>query len=314
MAEVPYGISVEASGKINNNLSWYLEPNGTLTVSGTGNIPAYSYDSSPWASYRNAIKKIVIGEGIVDIGNYAFIRCNYTTAVEFPTTLKRIGNYSFDNCRSVKEFNLPDGLISIGTNAFSECTAITSIVFPNTVTYVGSSVFSTCYNLEYVKLSSGMTTIPDSMFFNCDRLQTIIIPDSITKIEDTVFCGCDGLFSIMLPKQLSYLGVAVFSDCTKLQVIDVHESNPYFNATNGALFSEDMTKIIAYPAGKTYTSYTIPEGVTTIGYGAFGGSRYLISVDFPNSLNHEYAWHKWVPWISVFPAHKINIGIRYSYQ
>lgn len=36
MAEVPYGISVEASGKINNNLSWYIEPNGTLTFSGTG--------------------------------------------------------------------------------------------------------------------------------------------------------------------------------------------------------------------------------------------------------------------------------------
>ena len=284
MAEVPYGVSAEASGKVNANISWYLESNGTLTISGTGGIPAYSYDSAPWHPYTNAISKIVIGEGITSIGNRAFVRCNYTTSVELPTTLISIGDYSFDNCRSVKEFNLPYGLLTIGTNAFSECTSLTRMEIPDTVVSVGSSVFSTCYNLKYVKLSSGMTSIPDSMFFNMDSLTTVVIPSGITRIEDTVFCGCDGLLTISLPKQISYIGVAAFSDCTKLQSIYVDEENPYFTSSMGVLFNKDMTKVIAYPAGKTYTSYTIPDGVTTVGYGAFGGCKYLISVDFPNSL------------------------------
>ena len=284
MAEVPYGVSAEASGKVNANISWYLESNGTLTISGTGGIPAYSYDSAPWHPYTNAISKIVIGEGITSIGNRAFIRCNYTTSVELPSTLKSIGEYSFDNCRSVKEFNLPYGLLTIGTNAFSECTSLTKMEIPDTVVSVGSSVFSTCYNLKYVKLSSGMTSIPDSMFFNMDSLTTVVIPSGITRIEDTVFSGCDGLLTISLPKQISYIGVAAFSDCTKLQSIYVDEENPYFTSSMGVLFNKDMTKVIAYPAGKTYTSYTIPDGVTTVGYGAFGGCKYLISVNFPNSL------------------------------
>ena len=284
MSDVPYGVSATANGILNSNISWYLEANGTLTISGTGPMPSFRSIDTPWASYTSAISRIVVSEGITTIGGHAFIRCNYATSVSLPSTLKTIGTYAFDNCRSLREIILPDGLMVIETNAFSECSSLTRIELPDTVVSCGSSVFSTCGNLTYVKLSAGMDKIPDSMFFNMDSLQTVIIPDGITEICDTAFCGSDGITSITIPKQITKIGVAAFSDCTKLQNIYVDSANQNFVSVNGILFTKDMKTLVAYPAGKTATSYTIPDGVTTIAYGGMGGIRSLVRVYFPTSL------------------------------
>ena len=62
------------SGKCGDNLTWtYVEATQTLTISGSGAMYDYSYNSysnySPWLSYRKNIKKAVIEGGVTSIGN-----------------------------------------------------------------------------------------------------------------------------------------------------------------------------------------------------------------------------------------------------
>ena len=294
MATVPYGVEAEASGTLTNTMKWYLEKNGTLTITGTGKMPDFPNIGAPWYPYIDSITKIVLEEGITTVGSYAFVRCKNTASVVFPSTLKEIHTYGFDNCRSLKELNLPYGLQRIDRCAFSECVALTRVELPDSVTTIDGSIFSNDHNLRYVKLSAGMTSIPDSMFFNTDSLQTVIIPDGITRIEDTVFRGCDGLTSITLPKQINYIGTAAFADCKNLKNIYVDDANPYFCDVDGILFSKDMKTLINYPGGRTAYSYTIPSGVTKLAYGAFGTARYLYYVYFPDTLteigNYAFTW------------------------
>ncbi|MBQ8497195.1 MAG: leucine-rich repeat protein [Clostridia bacterium] len=293
-ATVPYGVEAEASGTLTNTMTWYLEKNGTLTITGTGRMPDFKNLGAPWYPYIDSITKIVLSEGITTVGSYAFVRCKNAASVVFPSTLKEIHTYGFDNCRALKTLNLPDGLVRIDRMAFAECMALTSVTLPDTVTTVDGSIFSNDYNLRYVKLSAGMTSIPDSMFFNTDSLQTVIIPDGITRIEDTVFRGCDGLTSITIPKQISYIGVAAFADCKNLKNIYVDDANPYFCDVNGILFSKDMKTLINYPGGRMAPIYTVPKGVTKLAYASFGTARHLYYVDFPDTLTtidtYSFAW------------------------
>ena len=294
MATVPYGVEAEASGTLTSTMKWYLEKNGTLTITGTGKMPDFPNIGAPWYPYIDSITKIVLEEGVTTVGSYAFVRCKNAASVVFPSTLKEIHTYGFDNCRALKTLNLPYGLQRIDRCAFSECMALTSVTLPDTVTTVDGSIFSNDYNLKYVKLSAGMRNIPDSMFFNTDSLQTVIIPDGITTIGDTAFRGCDGLTSITLPKQISSIGTAAFADCKKLKNIYVDDANPYFTDVDGILFSKDMKTLINYPGGRTAYSYTIPNGVTKLAYGAFGTARNLYYVYFPDSLTtigtYAFTW------------------------
>lgn len=294
MATVPYGVEAEASGTLTSTMKWYLEKNGTLTITGTGRMPDFPNIGAPWYPYIDSIKKIVLGEGITTVGSYAFVRCKNAASVVFPSTLKEIHTYGFDNCRSLKEMNLPYGLQRIDRCAFSECVALTRLELPDSVTTVDGSIFSNNANLRYVKLSAGMRTIPDSMFFNTDNLQTVIIPDGITSIGDTAFRGCDGITTITLPKQITSIGVAAFADCKNLRTIYVDDANPNFCDVNGILFSKDMKTLINYPGGRTAYSYTVPDGVTSLAYGAFGTARNLYYVYFPSSLTtigtYAFTW------------------------
>ncbi|MBR6808143.1 MAG: leucine-rich repeat protein, partial [Clostridia bacterium] len=296
MAELPYGIEAEASGKLSSGHTWYLEKDGTLTVEGVGAMTNFGNLGAPWYPYAESVRKIVLSEGITAVGNYSFVRCKNATEVVWPSTLKEIRYYAFDNCRSLKTLDLPYGVTTLGTKCFSECMALTRVELPDSITTVDGSVFALDHNITYIKLSAGMYEIPDSMFFAMNGLKTVIIPNGIKKIGDTAFRRCGGITSISIPAQISYIGTAAFSDCTKLQNIYVDSANQHFTSVNGVLYSKDMKTLVCYPGGK-YGSYTIPEGVTTLAYGSFGSSG-VTSVTFPSTLKtigtYSFAWCKYL--------------------
>ena len=106
------------------------------------------------------------------------------------------------------------------------------------------------------------------MFYNSDSLSKVNFPSTLTSIGDTAFRDCDGLLNVTIPAQLTSMGVAVFSDCKRLQNINVDAENPVYSSVGGVLFNKAQTRLICYPAGRI-GSYTIPNGVTVIGYAAF---------------------------------------------
>ena len=139
------------SGSCGENVTWTLTADGTMTISGTGAMTDYTYDSrSPWYSCRTYIKRVVMQQGVTSIGDHAFWDCSGLTSV-----------------------TIPDGVTSIGGGAFSGCTSLTSVAIPSSVTEIGGSAFSGCTGLTSVTIPDSVTSIDGYAFSGCDSLTDV---------------------------------------------------------------------------------------------------------------------------------------------
>ena len=126
------------SGKCGTKVYWAYE-NGTLTISGEGAMDNYSTLSSrPWNDLRMSITKLVIEDGVTEIGNSAFEEHNITTA-ELGKDVTRIGAYAFYDCHELESINIPDGVTAIEGNTFAYCHKLNELVLPESVESLGGS-------------------------------------------------------------------------------------------------------------------------------------------------------------------------------
>ena len=94
-------------------------------------------------------KNSTIPDGVAAIGALAFNNCQIEK-IQFPETVKSIGNDAFASCRYLTEVILPEGLDSIAYSAFRNCELLETIEFPSTVKYFGEEAFYNCHNLMNV--------------------------------------------------------------------------------------------------------------------------------------------------------------------
>lgn len=133
-----------------SNLTWTLDSEGTLTISGSGDMHDYYYDSMPWYVYRSQLKSAVIAEGVTSICDYAFVDCESLTSVTIPDGVMNIGYEVFAGCTSLANMVLPNGVTRIGAEAFEWCTSMKSITIPDSVTSIGYDAFLNCKSLTNV--------------------------------------------------------------------------------------------------------------------------------------------------------------------
>lgn len=171
-----------------NAAGWSYSINGTtLTISGSGKMTDYAnYMGAPW--YGKTIEKLVIGEGITYVGNYAFANLKDLNSVNFPSTLKTIGANAFYNCRKLTNVKFNDSLEKIGENAFYYC-----------------------YGLETIELGNSLKTIGDYAFGQCTVINNINIPTSVEKIGANAFAYCYGLTDMFVPANVTYIGANAFA-------------------------------------------------------------------------------------------------------
>ncbi len=93
------------SGKCGDNLTWTLDGDGTLTISGEGemyNFVSFGFNQqAPWS--RADVKAVVVENGVTSIGNLAFAWCGYLTSVTIPESVTSIGNGAFSVCDSLTD-------------------------------------------------------------------------------------------------------------------------------------------------------------------------------------------------------------------
>lgn len=231
----------------------------TLTISGEGDMPDFNIsnisEENPWWNYNYSIEKIVIGQGITHIGDWAFY-LSPIQSIDFPNSVTSIGKGSFYNS-CLTSLTIPNSITSIDDMAFCMCAQLSSTLYiPPTVTYFGESVFDGCSLISatvpkncggnYGKTLTiyGSGDMLDNVRFSAE---TIVIETGITSIGNYAFSGCESLKSITIPIGITSIGNYAFENC-RLE------------------------------------SITIPEGVTTIGSYAFSEDEYLKSISLPSSV------------------------------
>ncbi len=103
-----------AEGK-ENNVTWSLDCNGTLTISGSGAIADYEKSNNvPWCDKKSDIKTIVINEGIDYIGKRAFYNCYEVHSITIPKSVTTIGEHAFRDCYKLTGVTIPESVETIG--------------------------------------------------------------------------------------------------------------------------------------------------------------------------------------------------------
>ena len=271
--------------------------------------------------YCRYLTDITIPEGVTSIGDSAFLYCDSLTDISIPEGVTSIGDYAFMYCYSLTDISIPEGVTSIGDYAFMHCESLTDITIPEGVTSIGDSAFEGCVNLTDITIPGSVTSILDTeTFAGCSSLTGITvspsnpkycdidgvvfskdkttlwlfprarsgkysIPKSVTSIRADAFRYCKNVSSITIPGSVTSISAYEFSGCDNLTDITVAISNPEFCDIDGVLYNKDKTTILCFPSAHS-SKFSFPEGVTSIGYGAFGGCVNLTDITIPEGVTY----------------------------
>ena len=263
-----------------SNLTWTLDSEGVLTISGSGDMHGYDLPGAPWHGSR--VKSAVIAEGVTSIGADAFYNCTSLTSVTIPNSVTSIGDGAFASCTSLTGIWVAEGnshyasdasgvLFNKDKTTLVQCLgAFAAYTIPDSVTSIGEQAFAYCTSLTSVTIPDSVTSIGGLAFYNCTSLTSLTIPDSVTSIGDGAFRGCSSLTSVTIPDSVTSIGNWAFYECTSLTSVTIPDS---------------VTSIgkWAFDGCTSLTSVTIPDSVTSIGDWAFASCTSLTDVYYAGS-------------------------------
>ena len=310
------------SGTCGTNLTYTLDSDGVLTISGTGEMTNYSSPSSvPWYSNRASIKKVVIENGVTSIGGSMFYNCTSLTSVTIGDSVTSIGSSAFRDCTSLTSVTIGDSVTSIGDFAFYKCKSLTAIIIPGSVRIIGGSAFYYCTSLASITIPDSVTNIGDYAFYDTayyknqsNWVNSVLyignhLIEASTKITGSyaikfgtktiavsAFLNCTSLTSVTIPDSVMSIGNKTFDYCNSLTSVTIPDSvtsiGDYAFAHCGSLTSVTIPDSVMSIGNKTFaycnslTSVTIPDSVTSIGDAVFSECHSLTSVIIGDSVTN----------------------------
>ena len=167
----------------------------------------------------SAISTVTIPESVTSIESEAFFGCTGLTSINIPASVKSIGKYAFSTCSSLTHITIANGVESIGWNAFDSCSSLTGITIPASVKSIGWQAFAWCSSLTGINIPNGVTSIGKEAFIGCTRLASITISEGVKSIGGSAFKKCTDLTSITIPASVTEIGPSVFDGCRRLDSV-----------------------------------------------------------------------------------------------
>ena len=297
----------------NNCLHWEVSTGvlsgKTLTISGTGAMPDFDFPNgnlAPWWNYdalgmltsfgnfklEGELKKVVIKDGVTNVGDYALFFLPAATQITLPESVTSIGRYGIAMCskltglsipKGVTEIGdfglagdgltavtLPDGLQSLGRGAFDTCASLTNTTLPAAITAVPGKCFADCTKLLNVKYAGTVTAIGDLAFESCKALTAAPIPETVTTIDKAAFTGCTALTDVTIPAGVTAIPDSCFRGCTALADMKLPGTvtSVGHNAFTGCTALKDVRCYGAAPAVEPGNSeaHSFEPAIVTIHY------------------------------------------------
>ena len=249
---IKYELMMDISEKDDETVIAELLEEGTLKISGKGKMKDFpNADVIPWADSKEKIKKVIVEEGVTNIGEKAFEGCGVLTEIEISKSVTEIKNSAFSDCKALINIDVD--------NNNKSYTSEDGIVFNKEKTKI-------------VRYPSGKT---ESIYK---------IPKGVEIIESNAFGNCNTLIDIEISKTVTNIKSSAFFDCKKLININVDNDNENYTSEDGIVFNKEKTNIVRYPSGKTETTYKIPDKVEIIESDAFEGCQSLTEIKIPDKV------------------------------
>ena len=258
-----------------SSVTWSLDSDGTLTISGSGAMADYElvenypyHYTTPWhdtdndGEYQNSnIKKVVVEEGITHIGNAAFRDFTELTSISIPNTVKSIGYRSVSFCWKLESLVIPNSVKSIGKEAFDDNRMLTSVTIGNSLESIGAYAFS----------YAGVWT--DTNF-------TITLPKSVTSIDSKAFSeiskGATIRYSCSYNAGNGYSAESTKATLEKYHLCEYSSSGNKINCsgcTCGEYSSSTATLSLSSDEPIYYTGEEIKPAVTVTYPDGWGGDK-----------------------------------------
>lgn len=232
------------------------------------------------------------GLPVVEIGSDSFSDAT-VRSVNVPEGVAKISDRAFFFCQDMDYIDLPESLQIIGGNAFYGCLSLTRLYIPANVISIDCLTFGWT-SLKEINVASGNShyasrdgvlynsSITTMIFYPPNKPgQEFTLPDTVTEIGFYAIDRPVNLKKLILNSSLREFSVGRITG----SIADISaKNNPYFCDIDGVLFSADGSKLIAYPSGRDGTSYTVPDGTSSIGTYAFADAGWLQVLDLPDSL------------------------------
>ena len=274
-----------ASGTCGTNITWQLEDNGTLIITGNG---AISFSSQPWSKYIDQIVSLNISEGITSICKNCFTNLANIVEVTLPSTLTSILDGAFSNCSGIKRLyltSIQDWLKAELSNSYSnpanssnknvelyvDNVLLTNLVIPQGTTYIKPTLFQYFNSIQTVSIPDSVITIDDNFLNNCNSLKRVDIPDSVQTMGSSCIYQCASVeevyFGNGIEKFPLFFGVGLsklkkivvgskmadfrskprWTPCASLKTVEISESNPNFAAIDNIVYSKDLKTVVMVP-------------------------------------------------------------------
>ena len=162
-------------------------PNQTLTISGYGAMNNYSTTiNAPWYSFRAGIKNVIIEDGVISVGEYAFYNCTTLISITVPVSVTSFGSNAFHSCKKTQNIYYAGSTNQWAGITFGNQTAHpygTTSSLPSGVAEARSYYFngSNTATTDLV-FAYGLTNIKAYTFCNAGTFNSVSIPSSVTNI------------------------------------------------------------------------------------------------------------------------------------
>ncbi|MGM9608312.1 MAG: leucine-rich repeat domain-containing protein [Oscillospiraceae bacterium] len=217
---LPPAGEIVKSGSWGENVTYTLDSNGILTVSGTGEMSSVEGEEYPDA---DAVLYVVIEEGVTK--TYNITMYHDIQYVSLPSTMEKIGLSDLDEMKTVI---MAEGITKIKDEAFLWCDGLTSITLPSTITSIGEEAFLSCDNLASINIPEGLTEL-GALAFSYTAITDFTVPVGITRIKQETFAGCANLSSVTLHSGITAIGRAAFYECGSLMDVYYEGTEEDFN-------------------------------------------------------------------------------------
>lgn len=203
------------TGSCGRNLIWFLNDySGELTISGTGVMDDFSFNTVPWYANRDRIKTVNIGDEVTSIGEWAFYSCIGLSTIDIPNSVTKIGAFAFDYCMGLSgTLNIPASVTSIGRFAFYGCSGITSLSLPSSTTSIENGAFAECYGLTSITCMATEMPTTDANAFADTNMGNVTLSVPEASVE-------------------AYRATSPWSSCGTIKAIGSPSSSPTVNAAD----------------------------------------------------------------------------------